>query len=31
MVSSEVIGIDVGGTAIKLGRFTSDGTCLLSL
>ncbi|MFM6192904.1 MAG: ROK family protein [Planktothrix sp.] len=23
----EVIGIDLGGTAIKLGRFGSDGTC----
>ncbi|MGF1478408.1 MAG: ROK family protein [Cyanophyceae cyanobacterium] len=28
---SEVIGIDLGGTAIKLGRFLSDGTCLKSL
>ena len=27
----QVIGIDVGGTAIKLGRFTPDGTCLQSL
>jgi glucokinase len=27
----EVIGIDLGGTAIKLGRFTEDGTCLQSL
>jgi glucokinase len=27
----QVIGIDVGGTAIKLGRFTADGTCLQSL
>jgi glucokinase len=27
----EVIGIDLGGTAIKLGRFGSDGTCLQSL
>jgi glucokinase len=26
-----VIGIDVGGTAIKLGRFTEDGTCIKSL
>ena len=25
---TEVIGIDLGGTAIKLGRFTDDGTCL---
>ncbi len=28
---SEVIGIDLGGTAIKLGRFRQDGTCLQSL
>jgi glucokinase len=28
---TEVIGIDLGGTAIKLGRFTQDGTCLQSL
>jgi glucokinase len=28
---TEVIGIDLGGTAIKLGRFTEDGTCLGSL
>lgn len=27
----QVLGIDLGGTAIKLGRFTSDGTCLESL
>lgn len=27
----EVIGIDLGGTAIKLGRFSQDGTCLQSL
>jgi glucokinase len=25
---SQIIGIDLGGTAIKLGRFTADGTCL---
>ncbi|MEA5515020.1 ROK family protein [Nodularia sp. UHCC 0506] len=31
MVNSQVIGIDVGGTAIKLGRFYPDGTCLQSL
>lgn len=31
MVNAQVIGIDLGGTAIKLGRFTPDGTCLLSL
>ncbi|MDZ8024984.1 MAG: ROK family protein [Nostoc sp. DedQUE11] len=30
-MTNEVIGIDVGGTAIKLGRFTPDGTCLQSL
>jgi glucokinase len=28
---SEVIGIDLGGTAIKLGRFTAEGKCLQSL
>ena len=27
----QVIGIDLGGTAIKLGRFSSDGVCLQSL
>ena len=27
----EVIGIDLGGTAIKVGRFREDGTCLQSL
>ena len=27
----EVIGIDLGGTAIKLGRFRQDGTCCQSL
>ncbi|HEY9691127.1 MAG TPA: ROK family protein [Oculatellaceae cyanobacterium] len=31
MENSEVIGIDLGGTAIKLGRFRKDGTCLQSL
>ncbi|MBF2009318.1 MAG: ROK family protein [Chlorogloeopsis fritschii C42_A2020_084] len=31
MVTPEVIGIDLGGTAIKLGRFTVDGTCRKSL
>jgi len=31
VVNSQVIGIDLGGTAIKLGRFASDGTCLQSL
>jgi glucokinase len=28
MASPQVIGIDLGGTAIKLGRFLEDGTCL---
>ena len=28
---TEVIGIDLGGTAIKLGRFTADGTCIQTL
>jgi glucokinase len=28
---TEVIGIDLGGTAIKLGRFTVEGTCTRSL
>ncbi len=27
----QVLGIDVGGTAIKLGRFNSEGTCLQAL
>jgi glucokinase len=27
-MSDRVIGIDLGGTAIKLGRFLQDGTCL---
>lgn len=27
----QVLGIDLGGTAIKLGRFTQDGACLQSL
>jgi glucokinase len=30
-IVDQVVGIDVGGTAIKLGRFTPDGTCLQSL
>lgn len=30
-VSDHVIGIDLGGTAIKLGRFDWKGTCLKSL
>ncbi|NET70479.1 MAG: ROK family protein [Sphaerospermopsis sp. SIO1G2] len=28
---NNVIGIDLGGTAIKLGRFTADGKCLQSI
>jgi glucokinase len=31
VVKPEVIGIDLGGTAIKLGRFNQDGSCLQSL
>ncbi|QLE58908.1 ROK family protein [Nostoc sp. TCL26-01] len=31
MGKAEVIGIDVGGTAIKLGRFNENGVCLQSL
>jgi glucokinase len=31
VIEPEVIGIDLGGTAIKLGRFREDGTCLQSL
>jgi glucokinase len=31
VINSQVIGIDVGGSAIKLGRFQPDGTCLQSL
>lgn len=27
MTETQVIGIDLGGTAIKLGRFGKDGTC----
>ena len=27
MIDEQVLGIDVGGTAIKLGRFTAEGTC----
>jgi len=30
-MQAEVIGIDLGGSAIKLGRFNQDGTCLKSL
>lgn len=29
--NQQVFGIDLGGTAIKLGRFLKDGTCLESL
>jgi glucokinase len=31
MIVKEVIGIDLGGTAIKLGRFLKDGSCLESV
>ncbi|MDX2096347.1 MAG: ROK family protein [Leptolyngbyaceae cyanobacterium bins.59] len=31
MTERTVLGIDLGGTAIKLGRFQQDGTCLRSL
>ncbi|MGH2416063.1 MAG: ROK family protein, partial [Microcystaceae cyanobacterium] len=31
MNQPEIIGIDLGGTAIKLGRFLKNGTCLDSL
>ncbi|KAM3108057.1 ROK family protein [Phormidesmis sp. 146-33] len=30
-MSQQVLGIDLGGTAIKLGRFDSQGICLQSL
>ncbi|XWK91338.1 MAG: ROK family protein [Phormidium sp.] len=30
-MAAEVIGIDLGGTAIKLGRFSEDGKCEQSL
>lgn len=30
-LTADVIGIDLGGTAIKIGRFRADGTCLASL
>ena len=29
--NNTVLGIDLGGTAIKLGRFTSEGDCIASL
>ncbi|MBL1211187.1 ROK family protein [Geminocystis sp. GBBB08] len=31
MTEKEVIGIDLGGTAIKLGRFLENGTCVESV
>jgi glucokinase len=31
MSEKEVIGVDLGGTAIKLGRFLENGTCLESV
>lgn len=31
MEAPQVIGIDLGGTAIKMGRFAADGACLQSL
>ncbi|MEM8604396.1 MAG: ROK family protein [Cyanobacteria bacterium P01_H01_bin.121] len=31
MDKRDVLGIDLGGTAIKLGRFYADGTCIASL
>ncbi|MGK7955351.1 MAG: ROK family protein [Crocosphaera sp.] len=31
MEKSSVIGLDLGGTAIKLGQFLEDGTCINSL
>jgi glucokinase len=31
VIEPEVIGIDLGGTAIKLGRFRQDGTCINAL
>ncbi|HEY9859531.1 MAG TPA: ROK family protein, partial [Candidatus Obscuribacterales bacterium] len=27
----QVLGIDLGGSAIKLGRFSQDGTCLQAI
>ena len=30
-MTEDVIGIDIGGTALKLGRFTQEGNCLESL
>ena len=31
MAPNQVIGIDLGGTAIKLARFTADGDLLAEL
>lgn len=31
MSAFQVLGIDLGGTAIKLGRFQADGTCIKAL
>ena len=31
MENPSVIGLDLGGTAIKLGKFLADGTCINSL
>ncbi|HEY9616190.1 MAG TPA: ROK family protein [Microcoleaceae cyanobacterium] len=31
LTSPQVLGIDLGGTAIKLGRFTQNGNCLQAL
>jgi glucokinase len=31
LANQEVIGVDLGGSAVKLGRFLSDGTCTQSL
>ena len=31
MAPNQVIGIDLGGTAIKLARFTADGDLLVEL
>ena len=30
-MSNQVVGIDLGGTTIKLGRFLEDGTCLATI
>lgn len=31
VASTQVLGVDLGGTAIKLGRFSQDGSCLQSI